>query len=93
MAITRCSISLCLCRVPRLNVEQNTATKAWDTVLKKPVHGALSALKAHLIDKTHDWVTDYTGCFTFGACLVSQEDVETNLLLVLFPLRIMGLLY
>lgn len=75
-------------------MEQNTATKAWDTVLrKKPVHGALSALKARLIDKTHDWVTDYTGCFTFGVCLVSQEDVETNLLLVLFPLRIIGLLY
>lgn len=53
--------------------------------VKKSVHGALSALKARLIDKTHDWVTDYPGCFTFGACLVSQEDVETTSYWFYFP--------
>lgn len=84
--ITRCNnISLCLCGVSQLDAEQNDPTKAWDTALKKPACGTLCAFKAGLIDKTHDWVTDYTGCFTFCACLVSQEDVETTSYWFYFP--------
>lgn len=79
------NISLCLCSVSQLDAEQNAPTKAWDTALKKPACGTLCAFKAGLIDKTHDWVTDYTGCFTFCACLVSQEDVETTSYWFYFP--------
>lgn len=44
----------------------------------------LCVFKAHLIDKTHEWVTYYTGYFTFCACLVSQEDVKTTLYWLFF---------